>query len=98
MDAAAAAKEYSKRKVPAAPCGRYGATVVVYQQQMWLFGGTDGGFSKKGHDKSKAGTGAGSAIPLATCSRQNHICWDLSSLQSFPAMITVASNSIAAVL
>lgn len=68
VDGAAAAREYSKRKVPAAPCGRYGATAVVYQQQMWLFGGTDGGFSKKGQDKSKAGKGAGIAMPFAAVS------------------------------
>lgn len=55
VDAAAASKEYSRRNTPAAPCGRYGATAVVYKQQMWLFGGTDGGFSKKGRDKSKPG-------------------------------------------
>lgn len=55
VDAAAAAKEYSRRNTPAAPCGRYGASAVVYKQQMWLFGGTDGGFSKKGRDKSKPG-------------------------------------------
>lgn len=57
VDAVAAAKEYNKRKLPAAPCGRYGATVVVYKQQMWLFGGTDGGFSKKGLDTTNSESG-----------------------------------------
>ena len=55
VEASAAAKEYSKKRSPAAPCGRYGATAVVYKQQMWLFGGTDGGFSKKELDTSISG-------------------------------------------
>ena len=55
VEAAAAQTSYSKKVTPAAPCGRYGATAVVYNQQLWLFGGTDGGFSKKHTSKSKSG-------------------------------------------
>ena len=55
VEAAAAQTSYSKKVTPAAPCGRYGATAVVYNQQLWLFGGTDGGFSKKRTSKSKSG-------------------------------------------
>ena len=56
VDADAAQTSYSKKAVPPAPCGRYGATSVVYNEQLWLFGGTDGGFSKKGLAKSKSGS------------------------------------------
>ena len=44
---------YGKQAVPSAPCGRYGASLVLYKVQLWLFGGTDGGF-RYGKD-SKAG-------------------------------------------
>ncbi|DBA83936.1 TPA: Kelch motif, variant 3 [Trebouxia sp. C0004] len=55
VEAAAAQTSYSKKVTPAAPCGRYGATAVVYNQQLWLFGGTDGGFSKNQTSNRKSG-------------------------------------------
>ena len=45
----AAAALYKKKKTPPAPSGRYGASSVVYNDQLWMFGGTDGGFSKHGN-------------------------------------------------
>ena len=62
--AAAAQTSYSKKVTPAAPCGRYGATAVVYNQQLWLFGGTDGGFSKKHTSKSKSGKKPNSMLTM----------------------------------
>ncbi len=64
VEAAAAQTSYSKKVTPAAPCGRYGATAVVYNQQLWLFGGTDGGFSKKHTSKSKSGKKANSRLTM----------------------------------
>ncbi len=55
VEAAAAQATYSKKTTPPAPCGRYGATSVIYNEQLWLFGGTDGGVSKKDMGKSKPG-------------------------------------------
>ena len=62
--AAAAQTSYSKKVTPAAPCGRYGATAVVHNQQLWLFGGTDGGFSKKHTSKSKSGKKPNSMLTM----------------------------------
>ena len=64
VEAAAAQTSYSKKVTPAAPCGRYGATAVVYNQQLWLFGGTDGGFSKKHTSKSKSGKKPNSMLTM----------------------------------
>ena len=84
VDAAAANREYSGKKVPAAPCGRYGATAVVYKQQIWLFGGTDGGFSKKGLDKSKSGNEHLVNLVPAMCSR--HHCPSADASAAWPVM------------
>jgi len=64
VEAAAAQTSYSKKVAPVAPCGRYGATAVVYNQQLWLFGGTDGGFSKKHTSKSKSGKKPNSRLTM----------------------------------
>ena len=45
----AAAALYKKGKTPPVPSGRYGASSVVYDEKLWMFGGTDGGYSKHGN-------------------------------------------------
>lgn len=45
----AAAKSYKSKKTPPVPTSRYGATSIAYQNQLWLYAGTDGGFSKHGN-------------------------------------------------
>ena len=40
---------YSKKQTPPVPSGRYGATSVVYNNQLWMFAGTDGGYTKHGN-------------------------------------------------
>ena len=40
---------YSNKQTPPVPSGRYGATSVVYKNQLWMFAGTDGGYSKHGN-------------------------------------------------
>ena len=47
----AAARQATLRKqVPAAPAGRYGMSVVVHMDKLWLFGGTDGGYHQSDDD------------------------------------------------
>ena len=46
---AAAAATYKKKKVPPVPSGRYGASSVVYNDKLWMFAGTDGGYSRHGN-------------------------------------------------
>ena len=46
---AAAAALYKKKKTPPVPSGRYGASSVVYNDKLWMFAGTDGGYSKHGN-------------------------------------------------
>lgn len=36
-------------KTPPVPTSRYGATTITYEDQLWLYAGTDGGFSKHGN-------------------------------------------------
>ncbi|KAA6426624.1 MAG: hypothetical protein FRX49_03734 [Trebouxia sp. A1-2] len=45
----AAASTYSKKQTPPVPSGRYGSTSVAYKNQLWMFAGTDGGYSKHGN-------------------------------------------------
>ena len=45
----AAAALYKKKKTPPVPSGRYGASCVAYSDKLWMFAGTDGGYSKHGN-------------------------------------------------
>lgn len=45
----AAAALYKKKKTPPVPSGRYGASCVAYNDKLWMFAGTDGGYSKHGN-------------------------------------------------
>ena len=45
----AAAALYKKGKAPPVPSGRYGASSVAYDGKLWMFAGTDGGYSKHGN-------------------------------------------------
>ena len=51
----AALTAYRRGRKPKAPCGRYGATAVQYHGSMYLFGGTDGGYSKHGEQDYRQG-------------------------------------------
>ena len=59
----AAAREATLRKqVPAAPAGRYGMSVVVHMDKLWLFGGTDGGYHQSEDDGYQHGEVPGSLM------------------------------------
>lgn len=45
----AAAALYKKKKTPPVPSGRYGASCVAYNDKLWMFAGSDGGYSKHGN-------------------------------------------------
>ena len=55
LDRDKALRAYGKQLTPAAPSGRYGATSVIKDNQMYLFGGTDGGYHKHGRDGFEQG-------------------------------------------
>ena len=65
----AAASTYSKKQTPPVPSGRYGSTSVAYKNQLWMFAGTDGGYSKHGN----GGYELGKSMP----NTQGQLCFAL---------------------
>lgn len=55
LDRQVALQAYERQKTPAAPCGRYGSSGAVKDNNLYLFGGTDGGFHFHGRDGFEQG-------------------------------------------
>ena len=62
----AARQATSRKQVPAAPAGRYGMSLVVHMDNLWLFGGTDGGY----HQSDDDGYQHGEALCSLMCSTE----------------------------
>ncbi|KAK9835648.1 hypothetical protein WJX74_004995 [Apatococcus lobatus] len=55
LDRQDALQAYGSKLTPSAPCGRYGSTGVIKDDNLFLFGGTDGGFHLHGRDGFEQG-------------------------------------------